>query len=381
MNKKALLYRSCFVLFISTFLWILMASVVDIQSPLRYEPSPFQRDGSDVIETEYFDDNKTDARPQEDNYVITGEYICDNINKQFIVILIPSLPKEIGVRNILRKTWINALKTNSWPNEKLVFEFRVAFIFGNGYSGEENALLKAEKEVYGDIIQGDFIDNFKNITRKILFGLKWVTEYCPTARYIMKTNVDTFAHIPKLFNKIQAYNDSFGGKIFCRLHENTVPSKEGELQFVKTTNRLQYYPPYCDGAVYVISGDAVQRLVRASGRMPYIPLEDIYTTGILARMAKVNRINILPKLNLKNIPEWECIFQSSEENDLVYIADSGYRPSQVAKIWKCLKYGPDLNDYIRSIDIELVLSRLVYFFVVLLILLKCYFYSVRTEPK
>lgn len=342
----------------------LMSSKTDVVTSLR-EPTPFQRDVNVVSERRFFTLNNTVINPIDDTYLISGENICENIKDKSVIVLIASMPKEIGVRNVLRQTWIKALKTSTWPRENIDFDVKVVFLFGSGYTNVENRILKTENNVFEDIVQGHFIDNSQNLTRKILFGLKWVMKYCQKVRYVIKIDLDTFAHIPKLVRKVQVYDDTSAGKIFCRLNENSAPKRE------KNIFPFQFYPPYCSGSIYVISGKAIERLVHASERMQYVPMDDVFITGIVAKMAHINRISILPQVEFKNVPEWECSFRYSNEDDPVYLADAGYGPMQIKRIWKCLNEGPDLKDYLRLTGINYLLRDINIYFVCKLMACGC----------
>ena len=55
---------------------------------------------------------------------------------------------------------------------------------------------------------------------------------------------------------------------------------------------FKYYPPYCAGAAYLIAihtVDAVEKLLSINHRHNYVPVEDVYFTGILAQHAQVER--------------------------------------------------------------------------------------------
>jgi len=62
-------------------------------------------------------------------------------------------------------------------------EVRLAFMFGRLTSvpGAEEA-LDAEDDQYGDVVQGNFDEDYRNLTLKSLTGLDWVIDYCPAAK-------------------------------------------------------------------------------------------------------------------------------------------------------------------------------------------------------
>ena len=62
-------------------------------------------------------------------------------------------------------------------------EVRLAFVFGRLTSvpGAEEA-LDVENDQYGDVVQGNFDENYRNLTLKSLTGLDWVIDYCSAAK-------------------------------------------------------------------------------------------------------------------------------------------------------------------------------------------------------
>ena len=66
---------------------------------------------------------------------------------------------------------------------------RLAFIFGRLYDDPraEND-LRAESQTFGDVIQGDFGENYRNMTLKSLTGLHWVLKYCSSAQLVLHKN-------------------------------------------------------------------------------------------------------------------------------------------------------------------------------------------------
>ena len=65
-------------------------------------------------------------------------------------------------------------------------EVRLAFLFGRltSVAGAEEALA-AESDLYGDIVQADFEDSYRNLTLKSLTCLDWVINYCPSAQLVL----------------------------------------------------------------------------------------------------------------------------------------------------------------------------------------------------
>ena len=52
--------------------------------------------------------------------------------------------------------------------------------------------LEAESRHFKDIVQGDFLDTYDNLSYKNIFGKLWVTHFCEQAEFVVKTDDDFF---------------------------------------------------------------------------------------------------------------------------------------------------------------------------------------------
>ena len=55
--------------------------------------------------------------------------------------------------------------------------------------------IRAEFDQYRDMVQGNFIDRYRNLTLKAVLGLRWMSQYCSQAPFAIKTDDDTFLNI------------------------------------------------------------------------------------------------------------------------------------------------------------------------------------------
>ena len=51
---------------------------------------------------------------------------------------------------------------------------------------EGQHIMEEEHKLYGDIVQGSFIENYKNLTLKGIMGLKWVSQHCQEVAFTIK---------------------------------------------------------------------------------------------------------------------------------------------------------------------------------------------------
>ena len=67
-------------------------------------------------------------------------------------------------------------------------------MFCTGSTLDENIQrsLEEESQEYGDLVQGDFLDNYYNLSYKAIMGNLCVAEFCNQAEFLVKTDDDMF---------------------------------------------------------------------------------------------------------------------------------------------------------------------------------------------
>ena len=51
---------------------------------------------------------------------------------------------------------------------------------------------EVENRKFGDIVQGDFVDSYNNLSFKGIMGNLWVAEFCEQADFVVKTDDDLY---------------------------------------------------------------------------------------------------------------------------------------------------------------------------------------------
>ena len=52
--------------------------------------------------------------------------------------------------------------------------------------------IEYENQKFGDIIQGDFVDTYHNLSYKAIMGNLWAAEFCEQAEFVVKADDDMF---------------------------------------------------------------------------------------------------------------------------------------------------------------------------------------------
>ena len=55
--------------------------------------------------------------------------------------------------------------------------------------------VEEESSQHGDLVQGDFLDTYHNLSYKATMGNLWVAEFCSQAQFVVKTDDDMYVDL------------------------------------------------------------------------------------------------------------------------------------------------------------------------------------------
>lgn len=157
-----------------------------------------------------------------------------------LMIIISSNPYNRENRMVIRNTW-----GRNHDSTKVVFLV--------GETGNLTIAQKIQNESikYGDIVQGNFVDVYRNMTYKHVMGLKWVAHHCPKAKYVLKTDDDIVVNSREMTHFLARELSPWGAKdlITCQVLENAKVQRSKKSKWKVTTEEYAstYYPTYCAG--------------------------------------------------------------------------------------------------------------------------------------
>lgn len=214
-------------------------------------------------------------------YLINPESVCKHSNDLDLLIAISSAPTDYKARSVIRKTW-------AAPSLMESGKMKCVFFVGNIEDQQMQQELRAESDRYNDIVQLQFKDSYANLTYKTLSELRWVSEYCKNAKYMMKTDGDMYVNTLILPNILKdAPKEKFiGGHCWGRSLPHREKSSKWYVSYKSYTHSS--FPPMCSGTGYVISMDFVLQILQVSKSIPFFHLEDVF----IALCAK--KLNVQP---------------------------------------------------------------------------------------
>lgn len=257
-------------------------------------------------------------------HVDANPAICPDMgNSLQLLIIIASAPSHSEARMAVRQTW---------GHYKVRRDVSIAFMLGKTNNSSLQNQLNSEEYMYGDIIQGKFLDTYDNLTLKTISMLEWVDNYCPNVAFILKTDDDMFINVSKLLSMISKRNKN-DRIIYGRLAKKWKPIRNKKSKYY--ISRQQYkpavFPDFTTGPAYLISSCVVHDLYLAALNHTYCKLEDVFVTGIVAHYINVKRVHVNEFLN-KRISFHPCNVQKGISIHMV-------RYSEQFDLWKKLLDG------------------------------------------
>lgn len=248
------------------------------------------------------------------------------LHEQFVLLLIHSAPRNWQKRNVIRDTW-----GQHDPRA------RIFFILGAVNSSSVQNRLRQENNMFQDIIQGNFLDAYRNMTYKHMMALKWFVFNCPKLKYLIKADDDVFINTPALYNFL-AKSPYERDLLFCFKNEGARIKRSYRSKWRVSTKEYSgwYYPPYCPGFSIVYSADVVFRLYDEGQRTRYFWIDDVHVTGTLAQRIGLN-ITALGKFYLTG-EERDNIFNGNSNltKPMFLFTQPNLVESQIRKLWKLI---------------------------------------------
>ncbi|KAJ9579940.1 hypothetical protein L9F63_004413, partial [Diploptera punctata] len=211
-----------------------------------------------------------------------NNFPCNGSNPLLLLVLVHSAPGNVGKRRTIRETWGQGSSSH-----------RVLFLLGEVDSPDVQAALEEENRTYRDLVQGRFLDSYRNMTYKHVMALKWTTYFCQGARYLLKTDDDVFVNSPALLDFLAQDLSPWGARrlILCEPFSFAYVKRSYRSKW--RVSPLEYpgktYPAYCAGWAVLYSPDVVFMLYREAQRGEYFWIDDVHVTGTLAARANLTQ--------------------------------------------------------------------------------------------
>uniref|UniRef100_A0A182MAN7 Hexosyltransferase n=1 Tax=Anopheles culicifacies TaxID=139723 RepID=A0A182MAN7_9DIPT len=152
--------------------------------------------------------------------------------------------------------------------------------------------IEAEQRLHGDLIQGNFVEAYRNLTYKHLMSLQWASQHCRGAKYLLKMDDDIVFdpfyiqnYLSDLNQGDEQQNHLLAGYVFrskkvIRLQANKWYVSRNEFPG-------DVYPPYLSGWLYITNQKTARTLVAESQAGSFFWIDDTFITGVLAQRLQI----------------------------------------------------------------------------------------------
>lgn len=235
-------------------------------------------------------------------YVIDSGVCSDG--GEYTPILVHSRVDHFESREAIRRAYPRAVLDR--------LGFRYVFLTGldNGSPGVQGRLLR-ESARHGDIVQGNFLEAYRNLTYKHVMGLGWFAARCPAARGVVKTDDDIAVNLYKLRDVVRG-SPPDGSRPYelagCVIRAKPIRDARNKWHVTRAEYAGDAYPAFVSGWLYAATAGTVRRLLRAvRSDERYFWIDDLFVTGVLAERARVVLTDLRPHFETDPGPVHCCV--------------------------------------------------------------------------
>ena len=246
----------------------------------------------------------------------------------YLFVLVDSAPSHVGHRERIRNTYgAESLLPNG-------LRTRTIFMAGQVKDRKMQEKLDEEAQAFGDIIQGNFVDHYRNQSYGNLAALRWLYNTCPETKFIMKTDDDTFFDIFQLVDLLHLQL-SPGERMLCVQISKHAPvirdPAHRKWYMTKQEFPRDFYDPYCTWSSYFFKTSVARKLDQAARSMwEGISINDIYISGTLPRKLSIPVVEM--PLFKADESYWESWASKASPGDSPpYVIAPFHAPSAVAR--------------------------------------------------
>uniref|UniRef100_A0A0B7ADB3 Hexosyltransferase n=1 Tax=Arion vulgaris TaxID=1028688 RepID=A0A0B7ADB3_9EUPU len=263
-------------------------------------------------------------------YAINTVNVCPEGQQVDYIIIVHSATAYFARRRAIRETFGGkGLFRN-------IFQ-RVVFLLGTTSDPVTSKAIREEAFLYRDIVQGQFIDSYHNLTHKGVLGYRWISEHCPQAKIIVKIDDDVFVNPFKLVQDVLPNFLNKTRHIGCHLRPGgTSPIVRGKGRWQVHDDEFRgqtNYPfDYCNGYFVIITSDLIRPMLNAARLNPFFWIDDVYLFGILpATVGQTKFVDIRENLSLTFNSGKQCYEEHGTQCKLVAV--SQWKAEEPEKLW------------------------------------------------
>lgn len=267
--------------------------------------------------------------------------VC-KLREEKLIIVVHSTVRNFQNRKVIRETW-------GGKNSDIV----VLFLMGISHDSRIMQTVKKEMNIHQDIVQGNFIDIYKNLTYKHVMGLKYIVYHCPNIKYLLKVDDDMFVNIVAVQSFLKLYSIKYPNpkNIICRLYRHNPVNREGKWGVPVSDYPYNMFPRHCSGSLIIYPNYVVFALYQEAQRNQYFWIDDVHVSGTLARHACID-FDDSNQLRLNETEVFQIVRQGMKLEKEFLTGCNNLLDFEISRLWNyVLKYPPRINaDILNHLD-------------------------------
>lgn len=236
--------------------------------------------------------------------------MCSSLKSLTFIVVVHTAIENFNKRLGIRQTWAN-------PTHYKNLTMRTVFFVGKPKDKTLQGLIESESEQHNDLVQGNFLDTYRNITYKAVMAFQWVYEFCSHAQMVLKVDDDMFVNMFKLMQWRLPVLRHQPRQMMCEVVRNgRIRREKGDKWAILPEELLgrKKYPTYCRGYLVLVTPDLIKLALDKVSSTPFFWIDDVYLYGLVPEGLNIKWHNLVPL-----IPETtEDCFQA--------YSDGKYRP-------------------------------------------------------
>ncbi|CAN8002832.1 unnamed protein product, partial [Ixodes hexagonus] len=196
-------------------------------------------------------------------------------------------PGHFSHRNILRRFIGNATMMSE-------YNWSIVFFLGLSHDAKTMNSVLEEAAHNRDIVVFPYMDAYRNLTYKFVYGIKWTMDNCPSAKYIVKMDDDIVINLYKLLGYLDQRTESEPPAFHCCVWDGmpVIRHPKSPWYLSKKVYPNNVFPRYCSGSAVIFRSSILRPLYNASFRVPFFSVDDALVTGEMAKLAGVGHVSL-----------------------------------------------------------------------------------------
>ncbi|XP_060581146.1 beta-1,3-galactosyltransferase 1-like [Ruditapes philippinarum] len=209
------------------------------------------------------------------SYLIENPNLCKRALNLSVLVVVNSATGNFERRQAIRATWTN----DSFYHH--LGKVKVMFLLGKRLNNITQEMIKKEFEAYADILQGDFVDTYYNLTHKGVMCFKWIQENCQNPKHILKVDDDILVNMFLYFEHIQKTPKIRDANVYCHYSTTEIVRRQSSKWYISDNHfrGVQYYLNFCRGKFVSMTNNIIPSLFLSASKTPFFKLDDVLLYG------------------------------------------------------------------------------------------------------